>query len=133
MNKNEEMDEIYKRFNKGGILYFIERTEKNQFYYKPLNLKTSADEYTPDQGIDWSDTIHSMMILSGGFLTKEDAEKENSFTTGGCRYCGHGSTIIPTIVTEHEFVPEPPKKRKCIVCEIDIDNEVWCDMHTPLI
>jgi hypothetical protein len=34
-------------------------------------------------------------------------------------------------VTEHEFVP--PKKNRCIECEIETDNEVWCDMHTPLI
>lgn len=36
-------------------------------------------------------------------------------------------------LTEHEFVPKPSKKKKCIVCEMDTDNEVWCDMHTPLI
>ena len=35
-------------------------------------------------------------------------------------------------LTEHEFVPDPPKKR-CVLCGVETDNEVWCDMHTPLI
>jgi len=99
-----EMDEINRRFNEGGILYFIERTDTHQFFYEPLRMKTTADPYIPDEYVDWSDTIHFMMILSGGFLTKEAAEKENNFTECGCRYCGNGSKKIPTIVTEHEFV-----------------------------
>lgn len=28
---------------------------------------------------------------------------------------------------------EDEEKRKCIECEIEIENEIWCDMHTPLI
>lgn len=36
-------------------------------------------------------------------------------------------------LTEHEFISESPEKRRCVVCETETDNEVWCDIHTPLI
>lgn len=99
-----ELDEIHRRFKEGGILYFIERTDTNQFYYSPPIMTTSNDLFIPDRFTAWSESINLTTVLSGAFLTKERAEEENNFTECGCRYCGNGSNKIPTIVREHEFV-----------------------------
>lgn len=101
-----ELDEIHRRFKEGGTLYFIERTDTNDFFYTPLVMTTSNDHFIPDRFTAWSDKINLTTVLSGGFLTRESAEKENNFTECGCRYCGNGSKKIPTIVSEHEFVGE---------------------------
>ncbi len=100
--KEEEQEQVHNRFNNGGVLWFIERTDTNQFFYEPLRIERSHDEFVPDSGVDWMDNI-SLFGLSGAFLTKEDAEKYNNFTQGGCRYCGNGSKKIPTKITEHIF------------------------------
>ena len=103
--KDGEQEEIYKIFNEGGILYFIERTDTNQFFYEPFRIMFSHESYIPDRDIGW-DNVINCGTLSGSFLTKEEAEKYNNFTQLGCRYCGHGSKSISTKVTEHEFVPK---------------------------
>lgn len=100
------MDEISRRFKEGGALWFIQRTDTNQFWYQPFRMRTTAHRHEPDEHVAWADAIHLMMILLGGFLTKEDAEKYNNFTESGCRYCGHGSHKISTIIIEHEFIGE---------------------------
>ena len=99
-----EFEEIYQRFNEGGILYFIERKDTNQFYSERMLMMNTSHANHPDEEVEWLDSLGGIFGLSGAFLTKEDAEKHNHFTQGGCRHCEHGSTKIPTIVTEHEFV-----------------------------
>lgn len=101
--KDGEQEEINKRFDNGGILWFIERTDTNQFFYEPLLLKSSNDPFVPDENTGWSNTL-THYNLTGAFLNKEDAEKYDTFTECGCRYCGNGATKIPTKITEHEFV-----------------------------
>ena len=101
---SEYKKEVYKRFNEGGILYFIERTDTNKFLYEPLRTETTADLYIPDVNVEWTDNIN-LLTLSKVFLTKEDAEKNKpKLSQGGCRYCEHGSKPIPIEITEHEFV-----------------------------
>lgn len=101
----EYREEVYRIFNEGGILYFIERTDTNEYYYEPLRNTASNSPYIPDSNIAWSKTI-DWFTLSGAFLSKEDAEEyQPKPTEGGCRYCHHGAIEIPTIITEHEFVP----------------------------
>ena len=106
--EKEEFDEIYRRIDKGGVLYLIERTDTNQYAYSE-SLPDSSLSNSPNFGqsyIIWANDVSiSFFMATGMFLTKGEAEKYNEgFTEGGCHCCGHGSTKIKTIVTEHEFV-----------------------------
>jgi len=102
-----QIEEVYKRFDEGGILYFIKRTDTNQFFYTPMHIGFVHDYRGPDSNVGWEDSIGSLNSRSGAFLTREDAEEKaemwGGFTQGGCRHCGNGSEPIPTIVIENEF------------------------------
>lgn len=120
---------VDKIFSEGGTLWFVERTDTNEF----LSLSLPSILGGPRLGINWMPEINEF-CLCYAYLTKEDAESmDYSFSEGGCSSCGHGSEKIPIIVTEHEFIPEPQPKTKCIVCLTETDNEIWCDIHTPLV
>jgi len=130
----EYIRELSRIRDEGGILWFIERTDTNKFLRLSLGFFDGGahSERNTDM-VNWDDVVGAFP-MTHAYLTKEDAEKNipTEMTEGGCRHCGHKSKAIPMIVTEHEFVPDAPKN-KCIVCEVDTDNEVWCDMHTPLV
>ncbi len=94
-----EIGEIY---HKGGTLWLIERKDTNEFLYRHFTLQRSDSPYKKWEA--WSKDIN---ILTIGFLTKEDAEKELPFLNlleGGCSCCGHGSKNVEIEITEHEFV-----------------------------
>ncbi len=97
----KQTEEVYKRFMKGGTLWFIERTDTNCFLFEPITLNTHS-HLPPIGKIEWAETI-SIFILSGAFLTKGDAEIHSNLTEGGCSCCGHGSKPIPIKITEHLF------------------------------
>jgi len=97
----KEYDKILDIFLKGGILYFIEN-EKGELYYEHLHFENPSPRL--DEITGWADKMHSVVAIQGAFLTREDAEKVNNFTEGGCRCCGNNAIKIPTIVTEYEFL-----------------------------
>lgn len=112
----EEHEEIFKRVQEGGVLFLIERTDTNEFcYHERFCLVKSHD---PPPKTKWDARV-DCLLGTEMFLTKEDAEKhKDGFREGGCERCGNGSREIPTIVSEHEFVPstniknEKNEKRK---------------------
>lgn len=101
----EYMEECVRRFNEGGTLWLIERTDTNEFYRAPTepHIHTFGKGYNT-RHCSWSKTIDVFIAVSG-FLTEEDA-KQFQFTRDGIEYgcsnCGYGGT--PVKVTEHEFV-----------------------------
>ncbi len=102
--KKEYYEECLNRYQDGGLLWLIERTDTNEFCYKQLKTWQSNKSETWRPSFLWSKDISFFHMF---FLTKEDAEKELQFlnlTEGGCHCCGYGSTEISIIVTEHEFV-----------------------------
>ena len=106
--KDGEQDAIHKIFSSGGTLYFIEKPGTGKFHYIPLvNLMTPTVSGWPrglrTDKVDWH-------TLTGAYLTREDAMKiADKLTEGGCDCCGHGSVLVDTVVTEHEFVNTPKK------------------------
>lgn len=98
--------EVSQRIDKGGVVWCIERTDTNKFLRLTIGfLDGGAGHSRNESHVNWDDVIGAFPATHV-FLTKEDAEKHMpELTEGGCRHCGHGSTPIPTIVTEHEFVP----------------------------
>jgi len=105
IHEEKEMNEIFNRFNNGGVLWFFERTDTNEIYYENCFAMRHTHQYVhPDEDIRWGKTP-DLVMLNFAFLTKEDAEKHKpKITVGGCRYCNHGSTDIPIDIVEHEFV-----------------------------
>lgn len=92
-------------FQKGGILYLIERADKEEFLCKGFPTKEIRNRE------QWSKEIDFFTIM---FLTKEDAEAKLPFfklTEGGCPCCGNDSTNIKVKITEHEFVNHRPKNK----------------------
>ena len=113
MFDKKEHNEIYRRMDKGGTLFLIERTDTHEFLYDINYMQFSSvgcgNRNYPEAG--WTTELCTFKGIEA-FLTREDAEKHNTeFREGGCSHCLHGSTIIPTIVTEHEFVPKIGNKR----------------------
>jgi hypothetical protein len=107
----EYIEEVYRRFDQGGILYFIERTDTNQFLLNPLSGGyKSHQEYIPDSDVGWSDDI-SFFNLSEAHLSEEYAKEfgKTNLTEGGCRYCHNNAKQIPIKITEHEFVAPKTK------------------------
>ena len=106
LKSREEQEEYsqmcYNIYRTGGILWLIERKDKNEYLMHHLEMyrsdRPSNVRYT------WSSNIGFMTVW---FLTKEDAEEELKWmglTEGGCSCCGHGSKKIDVEITEHEFV-----------------------------
>lgn len=108
----DEMNEVFRRTEEGGILYFIERTDTNEFAYSESRPNSGMSNH-PDFGMSdtrWTNDVSFFKMGTGMFLTKEAAEKCNGiFHEDGCPFCGNGSKEIPTIVTEHEFVRKEEK------------------------
>lgn len=105
-NKKEYLSELERRFNEGGIIWLLERTDTNQFYLSDLSphVHTFGKGYGA-RHCNWSNQIDLMVVLSG-FLSKEDADKYGWCLDGferGCSNCGHGG--IPVKIADHEFVP----------------------------
>ncbi len=100
--KINEQEEIYKIFSEGGTLWFIERPDTNEFFYRPPEvLEVHQMSAFPD-GM-WTDNI-DWHTLTEAYLTMADAvNAADSVTEGGCHCCGHGAEIIPTIAAKHEF------------------------------
>lgn len=118
----EYIKEVYRRLEKGGILWLIERTDTNEFLIEEqINIANGCfgpyPGSIPSTRDIWTRQIPTKMSLqyttAHYFLTKEDAEHgiRHSYSEGGCRHCGHGSKKIPTIITEHEFVAQDFKKK----------------------
>lgn len=103
----EYRDEVYRRYNESGTLFFVKRTDTNQYYCEPFFLYNSPHQYKDaDYKVSWVENI-GLFELSGGFLTTEDAKQYvGKFTQGGCRHCLHGSEEIPTIIVELKFENE---------------------------
>ena len=112
VHSQEYIVETTRRQNEGGILWFIERTDTNEFLW--FNLRVFDRDFNRRENetyINWSKEA-GVFPMTCAYLTKEDAEKNcPELTEGGCQHCGHNSKKIPTIVTEHEFIPNPPKIR----------------------
>lgn len=107
-NFKKYFDEVHNRHENGGILWFIKRTDTNQFLRKNINFYHSSIHENTQPEFDWNDEICGIFGLTMAFLSKKDAEKELRFanlTEGGCSCCGHGSKEIPIEITEHEFIP----------------------------
>ena len=106
VKEKEYLDEVYSRYYSGGTLWFIERTDTNQFvHYNPFDI---MERHSGPQQPEWHDEIGRIHIFDA-YLTKEDAEGQiefYKFREGGCYCCGHGSTPIPTKATEHQFIPQ---------------------------
>ena len=112
---SEYRDEVYRRMKEGSVLWIIERTDTspNNFlmeeYFDRATGSWTSEVDTQDVWVDKVPVAGFMNYSTSRFyLTKERAEEENKykFNEGGCRSCGNGSKEIPTIITEHEFVPE---------------------------
>lgn len=102
--EKEYIEECINRYQDGGTLWLIERTDTNMFCYKEIKFRYTNKPETWCDSYLWSKDIHFFTCF---FLTKEDAENEikhMNLTEGGCSCCGHGSKQIPVIITEHEFL-----------------------------
>ena len=99
--KDGEQDKINKIFGEGGTLWFIEKPDTGEFFYTSLfNIATSP---AVNNG-SWQTTL-DWHTLTEAYLTEEEAlERAAAITTGGCSCCGHGSEVVKTRVTEHEFI-----------------------------
>lgn len=96
-------DEVYERFHSGGILWFFERTDTNEFQTLHLGIRSSNEPDIPDY---WSKPL-GIWHLHKAYLTKEDAESEfRPHYEGGCYHCGNGAIEIPVKIIEHEFVQQ---------------------------
>lgn len=105
IREKEYRDECFNRFNNGGTLWIVERTDTNEFLSP--NLEMSSANKLRSKPFVWAKKLTFMEAMVA-YLTKEDAEKDLPFLLlreGGCVCCGAGSTPIPVEIREHEFVP----------------------------
>lgn len=89
---------------------------------------------------------NSQSVPPANTVTDEEIEKEIDKGLARSDYpsyekdSGYRSGFQACVKWSRDRLSQPPKrkdedeeKRKCIECEIEIENEIWCDMHTPLI
>lgn len=100
----EYQSQCFNIYEKGGILYLIERIDTHEFLYKELKAFQSNKPSTYHDSYKWNKNISYFTVF---FLTQEDAQnflKIVEMKEGGCHCCGHGKTDIAIQVTEHEFI-----------------------------
>jgi len=99
--------DCFDRYYHGGILWLIERTDKNEYLKRVFQMWDSSKPSTWHDNFSWDKSIGFETVW---FLSKEDAEKELvnisrlEFLEDGCHCCGNGSKEIPHKITEHEFI-----------------------------
>lgn len=102
----EYIEEVYRRSEEGGKLYFIKRTDTNQYLYNPAIGKgwRSNQEHIPDEDIAWSDEL-GFFNLSEAHLSRAYAKEfgKTKLTEGGCRYCHHKAKKIPITIVMQNF------------------------------
>jgi hypothetical protein len=110
-NFSEYLKEVQNVIENGGVLYFIERTDTNEFAYeKPsLNSEFSSSPNYGSKDLVWMKEVSLFIGLAFSlcYLTKEEAQEEldiRSWMEGGCHVCHNGGNKIPVEVTEHLFV-----------------------------
>lgn len=109
VDSKEYIEELFRRFQEGGIIWLIERTDTHEFYYPSMSPRIHVfGKGEIPRYCQWHKEI-TMFVATSGFLTKEDAVKYSWMRDGferGCPNCGYGG--IPTTITEHEFVSPKP-------------------------
>jgi len=102
----EYIGELSRRRDHGGILWFIERTDTNEFLRLSLGFHDGGAHSEGNRDfLNWDKQV-GVFPMTHAYLTKEDAEEymPKEIKEGGCLHCGNGSKPIPMTVTEHEFV-----------------------------
>jgi len=102
--KDREQDEIHRRYNEGGTLWFIEKVDTGMYHYIPVVDTTNVHSAASPFNGAWTNTI-DWHTLTGAFLTEADATTvAETITEGGCDCCGSGSTPVITNIIDHTIV-----------------------------
>lgn len=118
MTTTEYSEEVFRRTQEGGTLWFIERMDTNQvaFVSTPFsNMYSNSPDFGLQQ-LTWG-SAKTWTFGFLGFLTEEDAQRYINnpdpgvrFSEGGCHCCGNGSTPIEVKPTKHLYIsPKLPE------------------------